>query len=275
MEDAVPPRTVKWPFLVFDVLLVGLAVFVVATAVLPLSRWELGAVVVCMTVAAWVGVQPHLRDHAAAVKLYEQQQLASATEQLGNLRRVAEQIQAATGQWQGIQEHSKKVVETADAMAVRMQRESRAFSEFMVRADEQRLRHQDLEIEKLRRGEGELVQVLVHVLDHVFALWRAGMNSGQPHLAQQLGTFRAACLDAARRVGLVNHEAAPGDVFDPNIHRVADGPEPVAGVRIVQLVAPGVSYQGQGIRPVVVAVEAGGAVGDGVPGPAGAGASRE
>ena len=99
------------------------------------------------------------------------------------------------------------------------------------------------------------MQVLIHVLDHVFALWRAGVNSGQPQLAQQLTHFRAACLDVSRRVGLASHEARPGDAYDPAIHRLPDGSNAPAGARVAELAAPGMSYQGQGVRPILVTVD--------------------
>ena len=66
------PRLVKWPFLLGDALLVGLAGFLVFTASWPLSRWEIAAVVPCFVVGAWLAVVPFLREHGAAVKLWEQ-----------------------------------------------------------------------------------------------------------------------------------------------------------------------------------------------------------
>jgi len=40
-----------------------------------------------------------------------------------------------------------------------------------------------LEVEKLRRGELEWLQALVHILDHVFALHTAAMHSGDVKFA--------------------------------------------------------------------------------------------
>ena len=61
------------------------------------------------------------------------------------------------------------------------------------------LRKVRLEVEKLRRAEGEWLQVLVRVLDHVYALHLGALRSGQPNLIEQLSNFQNACRDAARR----------------------------------------------------------------------------
>jgi hypothetical protein len=55
--------------------------------------------------------------------------------------------------------------------------------------------HLRLEIEKLRRGEGEWLQVMVRVLDHVQALHLAGQRSGQRNLIEQLTHFQNSCRD--------------------------------------------------------------------------------
>jgi len=70
------------------------------------------------------------------------------------------------------------------------------------------VQHLELETAKLRRAEGDWLQVTVRILDHVFALYVAAARSGQPRLAEQIAAFQNACRDAARRVGLVAHAGA-------------------------------------------------------------------
>ena len=41
-----------------------------------------------------------------------------------------------------------------------------------------------------RRGEGEWLQVLVRMLDHVYALHQGASRSGQPKLIEQVGNFQ-------------------------------------------------------------------------------------
>ncbi len=74
--------------------------------------------------------------------------------------------------------------------------------------------HLRLEVEKLRRAEGDWVQVLVRILDHIFAVKQAAANSAQPKLIEQMGNFHTACLDIARRVGLTAFVANASEPFD-------------------------------------------------------------
>lgn len=263
-----PPRVTKWPFLIIDLLLVGLAFFLVTHAVLPLNRWEIGAASALCIVAAVLGVIPFLRDHRAAVQLYEQANLAAATEQLQELGTVATQIRNATNQWHGVNESAARAVQTASEISARMESEAKAFGERMTKAQEHQARTMQLELDKLRRGEGELLQVIVHLIDHTYALFQAASRSGQPQLIQQLGQFRAACLDTCRRVGLVPHEARAGDPYDPQIHQTLRETPPADGTKIAYTIACGFTFQGQPLRPIVIAFE-----GDPLPGQPSGGSS--
>jgi hypothetical protein len=112
-----------------------------------------------------------------------------------------------------------------------------------------------LEVEKLRRGEGQWLQVLVNLLDHVFALYQAGSRSGQPNLEAQLGRFQEACRDVVRRVGLVPFEAQTDEPFDPAKHQLPDDdPPPAPDARVGQTLAAGYAFQGQLVRRSLVVV---------------------
>ena len=248
------PRLVKWPFLLGDALLVGAAAFLISTASWPLSRWEIAAVVPCFIIGAWLAVLPFIREHNAAVKLWEQSNLAEAAQQLDQLVTIANQISAATTHWQSVQDSAAKTVASGDDLAKKMTAESRAFAEFLQRGDAQEKAAMRLEIDKLRRGEGESLQVVIHLLDHIYALLLAGVQSGQAPLAQQLGQFRGACLDTVRRLGVVAHEARPGEDFDPKAHQTPDGQEPGPDAKVAGTLACGYTFQGQAVRRILVAI---------------------
>jgi molecular chaperone GrpE (heat shock protein) len=252
MSSVAAPRVSKWPFLLGDALLVALAVFLVWRAPAALDKWQAWAVVACVGLGCWLAVQPFLRDHEAVVKLLEQTNLAGTLEQIQQLKQVGAQIASATSQWQAVQESAAKTTATAGEIAGRIQAEKQAFAEFQSRAMEQEKQTLKLELEKLRRNEGEFLQVIIHVLDHTYALFQAGARSGQPGLVAQLGNFRAACLDAVRRIGIVAHEAQSGDAFDGRVHQTFDGQPPVDDSRVGQTVACGYTFQGQALRRIVV-----------------------
>lgn len=248
------PKISKWPFLLGDALLVGAGAFILHTNPWPVPAVPLALGVGCIVAGAWLAINPFVRDHAAAVKLWEQSNLAEAAQQIDQLATLANQIAAATGQWQHIQEVSGKTVAGAAELATKMNQEARSFAEFIQRANDQEKQTLRLEVDKLRRGEGDFLQVLVHLLDHVFALFGAAVRSGQQPVIQQVGQFRAACLDTVRRLGLIAHEARPGDEYDARYHQTPDGKEPAPGTKVAATIAAGYSYQSQPVRRILVAL---------------------
>ena len=112
-----------------------------------------------------------------------------------------------------------------------------------------------LEVEKLRRSEGEWLQVVVRILDHIFALHNAAARSGQPELAENIGQFQNACRDAARRVGVTPFSAAPEEKYDAQKHRAHGVENPPAEAVVAETLAPGLTFQGRLIRPALVRLQ--------------------
>lgn len=212
--------------------------------------------VISVGLAGWMGVVPFLAQHRAEMKFAETKQLTSAVEQITNLRTFTNQISFATAQWQIVQEQASKTVDTAKQIGDRMAVEAQAFSGFMQKASDAEKAHLRLEVDKLRRTETEWLQILVLLMDHVYALYLAGRRSGQENIIQQLGTFQNACRDVARKVGLVALEAEVNESFNPKIHQVLEGEAPAATARVIDTLAPGFSFQGQLIRNVLVSIKA-------------------
>jgi molecular chaperone GrpE (heat shock protein) len=250
------PSITKWPYYAADVLLVGVALWIVNHYPQPLPFWPATLMAGCVVAAAVIGVWPHRLEYQTAVQFAEADGLTSAIKEIRNVQAVAEQIRLATGQWQGVQEHSGKTVAAAKEVSDRIAAEAHAFTEFMQKANDSEKVTLRLEVEKLRRSQGEWLQVLVHLLDHVFALHQAGARSGQPNLEAQLGRFQEACRDVVRRVGLIPFEAGADDLFDAEKHQLPEGqPQPMPEARITQTLAAGYTYQGQLVRRSIVAVQ--------------------
>ena len=248
------PRTPKWPYLLADVVLVAAAA-AVAWKAAPVWTWKEISLVGGLTgLGAWILIQPFQKDHETAVKLFEQVNLAAAAEKLGSLDKTAQQIAAATAQWQDIQTLSTKTVNSAGNIASQIAAEAKGFSEFLTRSNDGEKANLRLEIEKLRRGEKDSLQVVIHLMDHCFALFQAAMSSGQPQLIQQIGNYRNACIDATRRVGILPYEAQPGEPFDADRHEVADGSKATEGATVERTIAWGYTFQGMGIRRIQVTI---------------------
>jgi molecular chaperone GrpE (heat shock protein) len=256
MTAPAAPKVSKWPFILGDVLLLAVATWISAQSPDPFRAAPLFFLVLSVCLGAWLCVTPFLSDHRAALKLAESGSLATTVDQIRNVRTVAEQITVATAQWQILQEQSSKTASAAHEIGNRMSAEAKAFAEFMQKANDTEKTHLRLEVDKLRRGEGEWLQALVRILDHVYALHQAGVRSGQPALTEQLGHFQNACREAARRLGVLAFEAEPGEPFNEKTHQLAD-PEarPPSQARVAETLATGYTFQGQFLRPALVALE--------------------
>jgi molecular chaperone GrpE (heat shock protein) len=252
-------KIAKWPFAAAYVVLIGVAAGVVWKAAHPVSQTVIIVIVACVALGALLGCLPYILEYRAVKKLIEVNAVTTVTEQLHDLKKYSAQIAAATDQWMLVQESTKgntdKTVAAAKDIAERMTDEIREFNEFQVKLNDTEKGALRLEVEKLRRAEGEWLQVVVRILDHIFALHNAAARSGQPELAEQIGSFQNACRDAARRVGLTPYGATPGEKFDDKKFRAHGVENPPADAVIAETLAPGLTFQGRLIRPALVRLQ--------------------
>ena len=248
----------RMPFWFADAILVLTAGVLVAVGGRPLRIWEVLAIVACVGLGAWLAVLPTLKAYDTAVKASETDHVAETLGRLKDLDALADRIGAATGQWQSVQDRATRTADLAREVVERLTREAEVFATAVSRTADGEKQTLKLEVDKLRRAEGEWLQSVGRVMDHVFALHLAAVRSGQPGVLEQIERFHAACRDALRRVGFVPIVAAPGEGFDSRKHQVAEGARPPEGTKIDETVAAGYLYQGQMLRPIIVkAVPAG------------------
>jgi molecular chaperone GrpE (heat shock protein) len=256
MNEPNIPRLPKWPFFVADLVLLGTAGFIYSQNPAPKSLPELALIAACIALGAWLSVAAYWWEYRASVKLAEADSLITATAQIKNLEKVAAQIHEATSQWQQVQEQANQTADQAKQMTARMTSEAKAFAEFIERANDSEKATLRLEVEKLRRAEGEWIQVLVRMLDHVYALHQGALRSAKPNLIEQVSQFQNACRDAARRVGLVPFTAEVAERFDAQRHQLLEGngQQPNDGA-IAETVASGFTFQGKLLRQALVRLE--------------------
>jgi hypothetical protein len=256
MSQKSAPRISKIPFIISDIVSIGVAVAIIYQSKLPIAGAQILAIVACVAVGAWVCVLPFLRDHDADMRFAEADRLADTVAQINQLKVLASQIQGATVQWQTFQENSEQATAAMRGMAGQLTTDAQNFAEAMKQSSDAEKAALRLEVEKLKRGEGEWLAILVGLLDHVFALYQAGVRSGQQNVIQQLGGFQAACRDLVRRVGLVAIEAQPGETFNRSAHRMPDENQSVPDGAVIEgTLATGFSFQGRLVRPVLVALK--------------------
>jgi molecular chaperone GrpE (heat shock protein) len=252
MSEKSAPKVAKWPFLLADLVLLGLAGLIIQRGHYPLEPFELAGVVACGVIGAWCFIQPFLREYEVVARFAESDSLTTATKEIRNIEHVAQEITSAQNFLQAAQQDSMKAVEAAKEIGDRMTVEAKHFAEFMKSANDTEKGHLRLEVEKLRRTEGDWLQIVVRMLDHTFALHHAAVRSGQKGLIEQLTQFQLALRDAARRVGLTAFGAEAGEAFDAQKHHPADGKAPEGPAVVGETTAPGYTYQGRLVRPALV-----------------------
>lgn len=249
------PRTIKWPFFLGDLLMLGLAWFFYYHAKLPMNGPTLTACIACVAIGAVFGILPFLLDYRSEIRLAESASLTTAVDQIQNMDTVANRIAQATSQWQTVHEHANEAVTAARKVSDQMTAEMKSFVEFFEKAQASERQHLTLEVDKLKRAESDWLNVLVRILDHVYALHSAAARSGQPKVIDQLTHFQLAVRDVARRVGLIPFEAEVGAPFDAKKHQLPDNAEVPDDSRIGATLATGFTFRGQMIRPVLVELE--------------------
>jgi molecular chaperone GrpE (heat shock protein) len=256
MRESTAPKPAKLPFFIADLALLGAAYFVYSQSNQPLGVPALGMVIACVALAAYFGILPFLMEFRALMRWSESESLQSAVNQIQNLEAVASQISAATAQWQSLQEAASGTAKTARSIADSMAEEVKGFAQFMEKAQSSEKATLQLEVQKLRRAEGEWLQVLIHFLDHTYALHQAASRSTQKGVADQISAFQTACREIGRRVGLAPFVPAPSEPFNRERHQILDDKGQVPeGAVVADTLATGFTYQGRIVRPALVQLQ--------------------
>lgn len=256
MSELSKPAVPKWPFFIADTFMLGVAWFVYSQGKYPLPSSAIFAICACVALGAFFALIPFLLEYRLTLKLVEAENLTTAVQQIKNLEDIATQINLATGLWQTVQAHSGKTVTAAKEIGDRMTTEAKNFAEFMQKASDSEKGILRLEVDKLRRSEGDWIQVVIRMLDHTFALHSAAVRSGKSAVVEQLTQFQNALRDSARRVGLTPFTTTAGEAFDATKHQVNDTAKPEAGALVGETLATGYSFRGQFIRPALVTIAA-------------------
>ena len=255
MTDRTAPALNKLPFLFVAVLLLGVAAFIAQQGHHPFGLAQLLLLVGTVALGAIIAVSPFVLEYKTAVKFAESDQLADAVAQIQNLEQLAKQIGGATAQWQDVQSAAGKTAASAREISAQMATEVESFTEFMKKANDTERNALRLEVDKARRAEGEWLQIVVRILDHIFALHQAASRSGQPELIEQLGHFQNACRDVARRIGLTPFAAEAKEPFTSECHKLLEAETAPAGALVGETLAAGYTYQGRLLRPALVKLE--------------------
>ena len=255
----------KWPFCVAGALLFAFAYYFMLHAPRTVPYLELAAISAsCVAFGAVLSLIPFYLDYRAVEKALEINALGAVAEKISDLETLSEQISSATNHWTVIQEtvqkESGKTAAIAKDIADKMTEEVRRFSEFMAKMTDSEKSTLRLEVEKLHRSEGEWLQMLVRVLDHIFALHVGAVRTGDQRFIEPITNFQNACRGSVRRLGLTQFVAEPDEPFDAERHQLANKQEAIpTGALVSETVNAGYTFQGKLLRPALVRLRESGA----------------
>lgn len=255
MNDVTNWKVPKLPFLVPAALLMVFGFYYVLHAALPIHHWEIAAG--CVALGALLGVVPFYLDYRAMEKAIEVNALGAVAEKIQNLEKISEQINSATNHWAVIQgtvsAEAGKSTAAARAIADKMTEEARRFSEYMIKMNDSEKATLRLEVEKLHRAEGEWLQILVRILDHVFALHTGAVRTGDQRFIEPIANFQHVCIETVRRLGLMPFIAEPDEPFNAERQQVVGQPEKIPdGAVVAETIGAGYTFQGKLLRPALV-----------------------
>ena len=248
------PQIRKWPFVVGDLLLIGVAVWIFYTNDYAPAGGDLGMIVACLGLGVFISVLPFMAEFREESRRFDANEFRSTLDQIRQLEGVGDRLDAVTAQWEAVQENCGQVVQAAADLSAKNEAEVERWQRMAQQADTRERDHLRLEVEKLRRGEREWLEVLVGILDHIFALHRAAVQSRQVKLIGQIEAFRNACLEISRRVGLSQYLIDPGEAYNPEIHKIPEGSPCPENPVVAETLAPGFSFQGHAVRQPMVAL---------------------
>lgn len=243
-------------FFLGDLLLTGTAVWIWWQGHRPLLMYEIIGIGCCLAIGGLFGSWPFVIMYKGWLQLTQTEHILNAIQTFQNLDKIAQQIELATNSWQYAHDNALKVAKNAEAIVKQIEEEHKRFIEFLKQAQNIEMVHLQLEVEKLRQAESLWLQVVLFILDHVHALFSAALRSGKQDLIQQIGKFRSVVVDATRRVGISVLIPNIGEAFDKERHALPDGMKPPEDMEavILQVLAPGYTFQTRLVRPPLVLV---------------------
>lgn len=245
----------KWPFLMCDLLFLGLAGWLGWQVEPPAEPWQVGCIFAAVAFGALFAAAPFYWEYRAEARAVEIAQLTSVAKEVGKMEEVARQIAECTGNWTDAQEASEQSVAAAKGIAEQIGADAKEFAGTMEALKDSRSKSLELEVDKLQRGEKEWCGLLVGQLDLVYRLRESAVMSGKEQFIETMTVFQAQCRDLARRVGLVAFEVEEGEAFDPEKHQLADVDAKADGdAKVAATKLPGFTLQGQLVRKAVVAL---------------------
>ena len=156
------PRLSKTVFLLIDAGLLLTAFIIVYLAKEPYAPLPFVSAVLCVGLAAIIGLIPFLIDYAADSAEYVQQERARIAEQAQRLNAASESLARAAAQIKAVEEAVHKTAHAAEHLPYRMQEKLAEFNQQLATAEDEEKERLAEELATLRQSESERLAAIAH-----------------------------------------------------------------------------------------------------------------
>ena len=177
------PRQSKLVYLAIDAGLLITALIIVYFAKDPYAPLPFASAVLCVVLAAIIGLVPFLIDYAADSAEYVQAERARVAEQVQRLHAAGESLVRAAAQIKAVEEAVHKTAHAAENLPYRMQEKLAEFNEALAAKDTDDREALERELEELRAANAANLKTVAEKIAKAAAEWSALEAANRKQLA--------------------------------------------------------------------------------------------
>ncbi len=233
------PRQSKLIYLAIDAGLLVTAFIIVYFAKNPYAPLPFVSAVLCVGLAAVIGLVPFLIDYAADSAEYVQAERGRIADQAQRLHAATESLTRAAGQIKAVEEAVHKTAHAAENLPYRMQEKLAEFNETLAAKETEEHEALERELDELRAANADNLKAVADKIAKATAEWsaletatRKQLTAAQDATARFHDQFKSALAQLDARLAEINAAAAklavPVVVTAPAAPAVKDEPAPPA-----------------------------------------------
>jgi len=184
------PRQSKLVFLAIDAGLLVTAFIIVYFAKNPYAPLPFVGAVLCVVLAAIIGLVPYLVDYAADSAEYVQSERGRVTEQVQRLHAASESLARAAAQIKAVEEAVHKTAHAAENLPYRMQEKLAEFNEALAEKENEEREALERELDELRAAHAGNLKAVTEKIAKATAELSALATGSHQQLATAQETSR-------------------------------------------------------------------------------------
>ena len=218
------PRQSKLVYLAIDAGLLITAFVIVYFAKNPYAPLPFVSAVLCVVLAAIIGLVPFLIDYAADSAEYVQSERGRVTDQVQRLHAATESLARAAAQIKAVEEAVHKTAHAAENLPYRMQEKLAEFNEALAEKETEERDALERELDELRAANATNLKAVADKIAKNTAEWaaletatRKLLGSAQEASAKLHDQLQATLAQLDARIATLNKAAAAASVATVNL----------------------------------------------------------